>query len=523
MLMDMLGIVIGFVTVISLLSLLVTAIVQMLQSIFRLRGRSLRAAIEGLFHSLDEDIEINPKFHVGELLRRIALDRPKANKSPLRGILGPGSFSNCTVDDLLQLVPPEQRTSYLRDRLKSLFPKMEARAFGLFTFRMRYLSIIVSLIVACYMQINSLDLLKRLSSDAQLRANLNAEADRIVAELNAEDEAEEAKQGGDNLMSKIAPPDMPLIGETALSKLPDKIKIDGNPLDDKQKEEVIKRIEPVAARALEKDLLVEEMRLVLLESDGDVSRQKIIETYEATIRELLEDHDKKVAENTQEHIDRIKNTTRKLSALGFTPWKDGWAFFKDGGNIFGVVLTAGLLSFGAPFWFERLRDLIHLRNALHSPATNDPNRTADDQTGKDKREGSSKSSNKVAVPVVKSDQVDEDVAAIQPMTSTEVLKQVPGIVDEEIAEFKAADAKLSELKTEVQVIGSGEINIYTGQLKLNDSQKNKLRGEINNRIAHLARISEENYSPTIKIEPGPAPAKAADSQPETADDKGTAQ
>jgi hypothetical protein len=34
------------------------------------------------------------------------------------------------------------------------------------------------------------------------------------------------------------------------------------------------------------------------------------------------------------------------------------------GNVIGVLVTAILLSFGAPFWFERLKNVVKFKDAL---------------------------------------------------------------------------------------------------------------------------------------------------------------
>ncbi len=49
-------------------------------------------------------------------------------------------------------------------------------------------------------------------------------------------------------------------------------------------------------------------------------------------------------------------------------WPEKWAFYYDGSvqvrNIVGVLITAVLLSMGAPFWFERLKEAVKLRDVL---------------------------------------------------------------------------------------------------------------------------------------------------------------
>jgi hypothetical protein len=53
-----------------------------------------------------------------------------------------------------------------------------------------------------------------------------------------------------------------------------------------------------------------------------------------------------------------------LGAIDITPWGQGGAFYWSVANILGVLFTAILLSFGAPFWFEQLKNVASLRDAL---------------------------------------------------------------------------------------------------------------------------------------------------------------
>ena len=59
--------------------------------------------------------------------------------------------------------------------------------------------------------------------------------------------------------------------------------------------------------------------------------------------------------------------TGELAGLDVRPWEKGWSFYTgaDGArNILGVVITIILVAFGAPLWFQRLKELANLRDAL---------------------------------------------------------------------------------------------------------------------------------------------------------------
>ena len=59
----------------------------------------------------------------------------------------------------------------------------------------------------------------------------------------------------------------------------------------------------------------------------------------------------------------------KLSKYDISGWPLGWKFYYKSGsvewaNLVGVLITAILLSFGAPFWFERLKEVLKLKDTL---------------------------------------------------------------------------------------------------------------------------------------------------------------
>lgn len=71
--------------------------------------------------------------------------------------------------------------------------------------------------------------------------------------------------------------------------------------------------------------------------------------------------------------------TKSLTRLGSTAtaddhlnvWGAGWAFYYSPvrglrlANVLGALVTAALLSLGAPFWFNMLKSLSNLRDALN--------------------------------------------------------------------------------------------------------------------------------------------------------------
>jgi hypothetical protein len=65
------------------------------------------------------------------------------------------------------------------------------------------------------------------------------------------------------------------------------------------------------------------------------------------------------------------SASHQLSALGLPLGWDGWpsGFTNWFSTLFGLVVTSAAVSLGAPFWFDSLSKLAHLRNAGPKPAS----------------------------------------------------------------------------------------------------------------------------------------------------------
>jgi len=120
----------------------------------------------------------------------------------------------------------------------------------------------------------------------------------------------------------------------------------------------------------------------LLDVLPDVSeRPEIVHAYSNLIDEQVTKIDTSAIGSEQEAVD-------KLASFGITWWQHGSAFYYRNGSldfsiIIGVLITAILLTFGAPFWFEQLRTLAALRDPRAAAA--DKRRATEivKKTGKD--------------------------------------------------------------------------------------------------------------------------------------------
>jgi hypothetical protein len=109
-----------------------------------------------------------------------------------------------------------------------------------------------------------------------------------------------------------------------------------------------------------RDAMLEELRAVLA---GVASREAMVARYARIIDDLsTRDIDTSLA--------AASGAIDSLDVAGIGFWKEGTAFYYsptglNTTNLVGVLMTAILLSFGAPFWFDRLKEVATLRSALN--------------------------------------------------------------------------------------------------------------------------------------------------------------
>ena len=365
MLMDILGIAIGFVTVILLLSLAVTGIVQVFQHFLGLRGRNLEVAMERMVESLREQgIGTDADRSVSQTLRPACPAKAKSGKEKkrlgdclkqLRDLVPRSPSSAIDIKDVYRLLDSETRellaepdstdeepSTQLIQKAKAKstveheFEKMETQSGDLFIFRLRAITFAVALIVAGYYQASTPKLLHDLSTYPAYREGIVQSADEIV-QKSEQIMANQGKYGD--------------VAKDAIQELEEKYSTNST------YESVLAKVNGFGSSRSD---ILRELKEVLQRYPGDHS--KVIQDYEDIL-------DKRYRQLYGATIDDIRSIDKDLAAFGISGWSGGWEFYSGSGgfgNVIGVLFTAILMSFGAPFWFERLRELINLQNALGS-------------------------------------------------------------------------------------------------------------------------------------------------------------
>jgi hypothetical protein len=341
LLLDMLGVLIAFATVMLMLSLVVTALVQAVGHLLGLRAGNLETGVKLTLESVLGQTEPVARAAAQAVVRRpqiletiTAAPQADGAAAPKPGLLVKSRTPPLTwivPKQLPQLVqqsggPPlsdEQRT-----QLVDVFDRLDPYLRGRFAYHMRLCSIGVAMVVAFAFQVNAPDLLSELSTNVALRDALVAQAEGALAQA-----------------------------ETILANQPRHEDVAEQALD------VLKERHPNLADALEevsglgdtKQLLLDEMRLDLEDVDGD---------QEAVVREYSALLDRFRKQALQASLETAAEVSHSLGRMNVRYWPHGWGFYRDVGNWVGVIMTGILLTLGAPFWFELLGGMLKLKDIL---------------------------------------------------------------------------------------------------------------------------------------------------------------
>jgi hypothetical protein len=198
-----------------------------------------------------------------------------------------------------------------------------------FAQEMRVVTAIVAFLVAFAFQVSAPTLLRDLSTNPELRARAVNVGEQLEGEAGAR--IRESLRY-ENLSDAAL--------ETLQGRHPD----------------LTRQIEEAAGVGSDRDEIVAELRTILCE-DVPAQCESVVREYE----EILDDmHERALADAGA----ALETTSGMLAQVNVVPWPVGWEFYRDVRNCAGVLVTVVLMSLGAPFWFEMLRNLLKLRDVL---------------------------------------------------------------------------------------------------------------------------------------------------------------
>lgn len=315
MLNNTLGILIGYVTVILLFSLLVTTLSQAIQNALSVRSNNLRKGVAWLVQESAKKANLNltagvsPAFVATQVVEQ---DVTWIEKEELKSDLTKAGFTPPAEFDLQF----EVMSRYLTKN---------------FTKYMTYLSLALAFILAFAFQLNSFAILKRLSTDPELRAKLDAAAVAIMQD------GEEATMGG-------RPYDV--VADEAIRQF------------SKEHSEAASAAEEVAGIGKDRATLEREMQDAL-EAHKVANSGQLVTAYG-------EIADKLHGAAAKEQFGKARDQVDQLALFDFVVWPHDWSYYHytKVNNWLGVLVSAVFISLGAPFWFNTLKNLMNMRDML---------------------------------------------------------------------------------------------------------------------------------------------------------------
>jgi hypothetical protein len=380
MLSNVISIVLAFITVMLLLSLIVMGLVQITQSALRLRARNLLVGIAALIEA--EELaptltkptrRTSPRKHAHHAAAVLnattaAKLRPEQDPNSWKNVLRGPATSWAQPEDIAAAIRARQKDQYktsavasgagiaaspepfsvadvLRaaepnlpgdrpDKLAEKFRSLEPAMCDRFARTVQMWTAIWGLAVAIVFQVSTPTLLRTLSTSQARRDAILAMVPGVLKQAESAIPSAMSDDFVDRALTQLA-------ADPIVANRSDVSDVKG-------------LFEQVSGSTDSRQEMVDELRVVLASLDG---RDAIVRRYGEII-------DNTATHDVQSALATAGGALESLDVIDIRPWGQGGQFYGNGVNIFGVLLTALLLSFGAPFWFEQLKNVASLRDAL---------------------------------------------------------------------------------------------------------------------------------------------------------------
>lgn len=328
MLMDIIGVVIAFSVVMLLLSLMVTSLSQATQHYLRLRGRNLQHGLKFVLEQ-EGDRLVDPSVLAANILCDPFINSEKTEENKI-------SLSQKALGPKITWIEPQalKQTlgSEVSDKVAERFQELEEPLKKRFAHTMRKVSIFWAVIFAFGFQISTPELIKELAINSEYRAQLVRGAEGVIAKT----EEEIRESSSINYDYSTAINQMVLKHPELQSQL--------NTLN--------------TNTPWPGELSLEFADLI----DDQANVEELIVEFEAL---LFTDVERQI----QEELTNAKQKLDQLSIIDITPYKYGNRFYYSDNsinlrNIIGVLMTVILLTLGAPFWFDILKNAVAFRDLL---------------------------------------------------------------------------------------------------------------------------------------------------------------
>jgi len=406
MLLEHLDTIIAFAVTMLLLSLIITTLVQMVAGLFNLRGQNLLWGTEQILKQLDPRLEAEARGLAERVLRHPALTNkrlaPAIRSSELVLVLGQiarqelqkagnaggaappaTTLSTAAMTALKELFQdrvdpaspaldakaqeligkltakfPDQvqelrsavvntfgKTSEIVVRVDAWFETVMDRTSDRFKTWSRYVTVAFALIFGLILQIDSLALYKRLSTDEALRGRLLSMADAV---------SDQAK----TLLDPHQPNNV--IASTTILKV--------------LQEQRFAQGESAAKLTAAPPALRTEMegeKWLISQLGGAADRDAFLDEYRRQYPEVVKAGLSELQGTLSQLHDKVEATTP-----GLIPDRPVLATYADPMAWVGMLMTVAFLSLGAPFWFNALRSLSALKPVVSQKLAEEEKKTA---------------------------------------------------------------------------------------------------------------------------------------------------
>ena len=384
--------------VMSVVSLLITIITQMISAALGLRGRNLADALGAMMHKIDPDIGSQVKDLAGQLVDKV-LTEPVISDSMLRMSRGcwpmvwkrasairsdellrvlkdiagktaaptgapknleeaaarllstldvPTTATTDAINAIIAELPKlavkqgaglvhdlESATNVALGNLDKWFNSAQDRAQQWFAMHTRFWTVVASILVAFLLQLDAFRLIGQISNDPELRAKLVASSKTIEKQAEC-------------ILNEAVSPEA--IGQETINRLKDKT--------------------PDTAKRLPSEIntAIKAYEWLGTHSKDDTKTIEAVQQYwnltQTIYREKLDQGVKRFAALT----DEFSKSKFQLIPDPYR-WEKCWPWCL---HFWGIAASAALLSLGAPFWFNTLKSLANLRPMLAREVDKDP-------------------------------------------------------------------------------------------------------------------------------------------------------
>ncbi|WDE07431.1 hypothetical protein SG34_011380 [Thalassomonas viridans] len=315
---DILGIAIAFITTMLLFSVLVTALVQAVQ---QLRSKKHKGLVSGMSKFADAIAELEPGFNTGKFQQLVT-----------SGIV----VEKAQYVDFTKVQHVYRQLSATKGiedvHLQQMFEQAEDEMRLVFKQHMDIASIVISAVIVVVMQLDAFALLNRLSVDREFRQALAAQGQAVLVapKLGQAAPFSDIERKVNRQFVEELPPEYPLLQELAGQE-----------------------------NANKKDALAAFSQLMqqvpaMSEEEVEVLRQDYLAALE-----------KELVLAQQQSVTSAMEQYRSLSKFGFQvlPVKS-MDYYLSWQTLLGLLFSAILISFGAPFWFNILKSVVGLKDAM---------------------------------------------------------------------------------------------------------------------------------------------------------------